>query len=133
MTGFETTTLATARTERAPDGSRVRALLRLEGGSMAQFELAPGRTSIAVMHRTIDEIWTVVSGYGELWRRHGAREAVVPLEPGVCLTIPAGTHFQFRATGAKALCVIGVSMPPWPGEDEATVVQGRWKPTVPEA
>jgi len=133
MTGFQTITAAAAPAERAPDGSDVRALLRLARGSMAQFELAPGRTSIAVAHRTIEEIWTVVSGRGDLWRRQGAREEIVPLEPGVCLTIPVGTHFQFRATGAEALCVIGVSMPPWPGKDEATVVQGKWKPTVSEA
>jgi len=133
MTGFQTTTLAAAAAERAPDGSQLRVLLRLERGSMAQFELAPGRTSIAVTHRTIDEIWTVVSGCGELWRRQDAREEIVPLAPDVCLTIPAGTHFQFRASGAAALRVIGVSMPPWPGEGEAVVVQGRWTPTVPQA
>jgi len=132
MSGFQTTTRAAAAAERAPDGSEVRALLRLERGSMAQFELAPGCTSIAVTHRTIDELWMVVAGGGELWRRQNAREEIVPLVPGLCLTIPAGTHFQFRVRGAETLRVIGVSMPPWPGEGEATVVQGRWAPALNE-
>jgi mannose-6-phosphate isomerase-like protein (cupin superfamily) len=51
------------------------------------------------------------------------------VESGVCLTIPLGTHFQFRATGSAPLAALGVTMPPWPGEGEAVPVQGRWKRT----
>jgi len=123
---FETTTLADARVERAPDGSTVRVLTRLPGASVAQFELAPGEISRAVVHRTIDEIWYVVSGRGELWRRQPAQEETVALGPGICLTIPCGTAFQFRALGAEALCVLGVCLPPWPGEGEAAPVTGPW-------
>jgi mannose-6-phosphate isomerase-like protein (cupin superfamily) len=50
----------------------------------------------------------------------------------VCLTIPLGTHFQFRAFGPESLTALGVTMPPWPGEGEAVRVQGKWEPTVPE-
>ena len=46
----------------APDGSDVRILPGLAGGGMAHFELAPGETSIAVVHRTVEEIWFFVSG-----------------------------------------------------------------------
>jgi mannose-6-phosphate isomerase-like protein (cupin superfamily) len=123
---FATTSVAEARIERAPDGSTVRLLARLPGASMAQFELAPGRVSRAVVHRTIDEIWYVISGRGELWRRGASREETVALVPGLCLTIPCGTEFQFRALGAQALCVLGVSLPPWPGEGEAAPVAGPW-------
>ena len=42
-----------------------------------------------------------------------------------------GTHFQFRSLGDEPLAVVGVTMPPWPGEDEAVVVPGAWPPTVP--
>lgn len=80
----------------APDGSDVRVLLALQGGSMAHFELAPGRTSIAVTHRTMQEIWFLIGGRGEMWRKQGALEEVVPVEADVCLTIPLGTYFQFR-------------------------------------
>ena len=65
-----------------------------------------------------------------MWRADEAREEVVEVEPGVCLTIPLGTHFQFRALGEEPLAAIGVTMPPWPGEDEAVNVDGRWAPTA---
>ena len=114
----------------APDGSDVRLLPGLAGGTMAHFELAPGETSIAVVHRTVEEIWFFVGGRGELWRAHEEREEVVEVEPGIALTIPVGTRFQFRALGSDPLAAIGVTMPPWPGEGEAVTVDGRWAPTV---
>jgi mannose-6-phosphate isomerase-like protein (cupin superfamily) len=64
-----------------------------------------------------------------MWRRQGERESVVPLETGVCLTIPLGTHFQFRSTGPEPLAAVAVTMPPWSGPDEAVAVPGRWPPT----
>ena len=55
------------------------------------------------------------------------------MEPGVCLTIPRGTHFQYRASGDVPVAAIAVTMPPWPGEAEAVLVSGRWEPSVYEA
>jgi mannose-6-phosphate isomerase-like protein (cupin superfamily) len=110
----------------APDGSDVRILLRLGRGSMAHFELGAGRVSRAVAHRAVEEIWYILSGQGQMWRRQGERQETVPLRPGTCLSIPAGTHFQFRATGDGPLAVVGVTMPPWPGGDEAYDVPGAW-------
>jgi mannose-6-phosphate isomerase-like protein (cupin superfamily) len=115
----------------APDGSDVRVLLRLAGGSMAHFELAPGRTSRAMTHRTVAELWYIVQGRGQMWRRDGDRQETVTLEPGICLSIPAGTHFQFRAAGSAALAAVAVTMPPWPGEDEARAVPGAWPVSEP--
>ena len=126
MTRFDTRRLPATPDAVAKDGSDVRILLRLAGGSMAHFELPPGRTSIAVTHRTVEEIWYILSGRGEMWRKRDGQEAIVALEAGVCLTIPVGTHFQFRALGSEALAAIGVTMPPWPDDDEAVVVEGRW-------
>jgi mannose-6-phosphate isomerase-like protein (cupin superfamily) len=123
---FATTRLPAGRDVVAPDGSDVRVLLGLGGGGMAHFTLAPGQTSRAVAHRTVEEIWFVVSGRGEMWRKHGPREETTPLEPGLCLTIPLGTHFQFRTVGAEPLAAVAVTMPPWPGDDEAFTVDGPW-------
>jgi len=128
MQSFTTTRRPHDPTAVAPDGSDVRVLLGLAGGSMAEFELAAGGVSAAVTHRTVEEIWYVLSGRGEMWRRQGPREEIVALEPGVCLTIPQGVHFQFRALGDGALRVVGITMPPWPSPDEAIVVTGPWKP-----
>jgi mannose-6-phosphate isomerase-like protein (cupin superfamily) len=131
VTNFETKRLPATRDDVAPDGSDVRALLELTGGGMAHFELPPGQTSTAVTHRTVEEIWFFLSGCGEMWRQQEGREEIVPVEHGVCLTIPLGTHFQFRSFGSEPLTALGVTMPPWPGKGEAIVVQGAWEPTVP--
>ncbi len=111
----------------APDGSDVRILLRLSGGGMAHFELAPGQTSIAVAHRTVEEIWFFLGGRGEMWRKQGSREEVIAVDRGVCITIPLGTHFQFRSLGEEPLTAVAVTMPPWPGEKEAYPVDGKWQ------
>jgi len=119
-----------ARDSIAPDGSEVRILLGLRGGGMAHFQLAPGQTSKAVTHRTVEEIWYFVSGRGEMWRQQGGREETVAVEPGVCLTIPLGTAFQFRSFGPESLAAVGLTMPPWPGDGEAVAVEGKWAATV---
>lgn len=93
---------------------------------MAHFELKPGQTAVAVAHHTVEELWFIVSGEGEMWRRLGAQEEITKLQAGVSLSLPVGTHFQFRCTGPLPLCAIGVTMPPWPGPDEAYPVAGYW-------
>ena len=130
MDDFSTKRLPVGPDAIAPDGSDVRILLGLAGGSMAHFELAPGETSIAVAHRTVEEIWFFLGGRGEMWRMHDSREEVVSVDPGVCITIPRATQFQFRSFGRQPLTAVGVTMPPWPGEGEAYAVEGKWAPTV---
>ena len=129
MADFETKHLPEERTTTAPDGSDVRVLLELGSGGMAHFELGPGETSIAITHRTVEEIWFFLSGRGQMWRRQGDRSETVDVHAGVCLTIPLGTHFQFRSFGDEPLSAIGVTMPPWPGEGEAVPVAGKWEPS----
>jgi mannose-6-phosphate isomerase-like protein (cupin superfamily) len=126
---FETKQIADHADEVAPDGSGVRLLLKQPGGSMAHFSLEPGMYSSPVAHRTVDELWYVVNGVGELWRQSGEAEEITPLLRGVCVSIPTGVAFQFRTTGHEALEFVAVTMPPWPGADEACRVQGckAWK------
>lgn len=93
---------------------------------MAHFELGPGRTSYATAHRTVEEIWFFLTGRGQMWRSSDAGEEIVDVGPGVCLTIPVGTKFQFRSFGFEPLAAIGVTMPPWPGDGEAYAVEGPW-------
>jgi len=131
MRMMETKTIPDTRDAVAPDGSDVRLLLGLKGGGMAHFALAPGETSTAVTHRTVEEIWFFVSGTGQMWRQLGRDSVTVDVRAGVCLSIPLGTHFQFRSFGDEPLAAIGVTMPPWPGEGEAVTVTGPWQPTVP--
>jgi mannose-6-phosphate isomerase-like protein (cupin superfamily) len=48
----------------------------------------------------------------------------------VSISLPVGTKFQFRCDGVEPLRAVGVSMPPWPGDDEAYPVEGPWAPRV---
>ena len=130
MDTFQTMKTPDMPTAVALDGSDVRDLLRLKGGSFALFELSPGEISNPTVLRTVDEIWYILGGRGEMWRKLWDAEDIVVLEKGTCLTIPVGTHFQWRSVGKEPLQVIGVTMPPWPGKDEAYLVEGVWKPTV---
>jgi mannose-6-phosphate isomerase-like protein (cupin superfamily) len=127
---FATKLLPARPDVQAPDGSDVRILLQLQGGSMAHFELAAGMASTAVAHRTVEEIWFVLSGVGEMWRSLDGHEEVTPLAEGVCITLPRGTRFQFRSLGPGPLSAVAITMPPWPGPEEAYPVDGPWPPAT---
>jgi mannose-6-phosphate isomerase-like protein (cupin superfamily) len=130
MRQFKSMTLPRDRDAVAPDGSDVRILLGLAGGGMAHFEIGAGQVSRAVTHRTVEEIWYFVSGRGQMWRSLDGQSETLDVFPGLSLTNPLGTHFQFRANAGAKLAAIGVTMPPWPGEGEAVPVDGPWPPTV---
>jgi D-aminopeptidase len=114
----------------APDGATVHILGRLDTASFARFSLKAGETSRAVVHRTVDEIWHVTDGAGEMWLKAADAEQVVLLKPGTCITIPVGTAFQFRANHADGVAAVAATMPPWPeAREEAIRVPGPWKET----
>ena len=140
------TSLPAGRSERppdaiAPDGSEVRILVGCEGAGMAEFTLPAGETSVAVAHRTLEELWYFVAGSGQMWRRseETGEELVVDVAAGVALSIPRRTHFQFRADAASSgpLVAVGATVPPWPGigdisgRGEVYLVDGPWPATVP--
>jgi len=114
----------------APDGSEVRLLAAVPRGSMAHFTLPPGAVTRAVAHHTVEEVWFFVGGRGRMWRRLGGEEITVDVFPGVSIAIPTGAAFQFRADGDAALEIVGVTMPPWPGDGEAYPVEGIWPATI---
>ena len=126
---MQTTRLADANLVTAPDGSEIRELVATSGCSMVHCTLPPGKTSLAVAHRTVDEVWHFISGVGQVWRQNDDAESVVDAEPGLGLSIKVGTHFQFRNTGDDNPCFIITTIPPWSGEDEAQRVPNYW-PTV---
>ncbi len=109
-----------------PHGFKKRTLLQLDGGVMSHFELSPGQTSRAIVHRIVNEIWYFMQGEGEMWRKLDGHEEIVQVAAQVCVSIPVGTHFQFRATGKEALIAVGISMPPWSGGGEVYYVSGAW-------
>ena len=113
----------------APDGSEIRLLSETSRGSMVHCSLNPEEVSAPVAHRTVEEVWYFIEGTGQVWRRHGDEERIVDVAPGGSLSIPVGAHFQFRTTGDRPLRFVIVTMPPWPGHDEAFPVAGYWPAT----
>ncbi|MGI9146991.1 MAG: cupin domain-containing protein [Chloroflexota bacterium] len=114
----------------APDGSEIRALVRVSDGSMVHCTLPAGMVTQAVRHRTVEEMWFCTAGAGQVWRKAGGErhlEEVVDVEPGVALSIPVGVAFQFRATGLRPLEFVIATLPAWPGEDEAVPADARWE------
>jgi mannose-6-phosphate isomerase-like protein (cupin superfamily) len=111
----------------APDGCEVRLLATTPRGSMAHFTLGPGQTAHAVAHRTVEEVWYFLSGHGRMWRRLGERSEIAEVAAGISIALPTGTWFQLRNDGQEPLAAVAVTMPPWPGEDEAYFVDGAWE------
>jgi len=98
MDGAETKELPESPDYLAPDGSEIRLLVEGTRGGMAHFTLPARTVSRAVRHRTVEELWYVVSGSGEMWRQPSTEpDGLVDLRPGVSLSIAVGTTFQFRA------------------------------------
>ena len=124
----------------APDGSQVRLLLTDEHGatrcSMVEVIISADEVSRAVRHRTVEEAWYVISGAGEVWRCPPGIPAggISParVTAGDALVIPRGWEFQFRAEAGSDLRFICVTMPAWPGMDEAVEARegGLGAPTL---
>ena len=123
---MQTAQLPSDYTALAPDGSEIRELVTVKRGGLVHCLLPPGETSRAVVHATVEEVWYVVQGRGQVWRACERGETVVDVAAGVALTIETGCRFQFRNTGDDDLCVLIVTMPPWPGAHEARPAPGRW-------
>jgi mannose-6-phosphate isomerase-like protein (cupin superfamily) len=75
----------------------------------------------------VEEIWYFLQGRGEVWRKYGSTERVDEVGPGMSITIPFQTHFQFRNVGDTELVFLIVTIPAWPGADEAVEVEGKWE------
>ena len=116
----------------APDGSEIRLLQQLGGGGLSECTLRTNQVSQAVRHRTVEEIWFVTQGRGQVWLEEDSVQTVVSMSKGSSITIPLGTAFQIRNTGHEELKIIISTMPPWPGDKEALKVEGKWQAgTVP--
>ena len=129
MTAFESRQVAANYDLLAPDGSEIRFLHSMPGASVVHCSLPAAGVSIPVRHHTVAEIWYFLSGRGQVWRRQATREEVLEVRAGISLTIPLGTAFQFRNTGDSVLEFIIMTTPPWPGADEAILLDGGMWPT----
>ena len=111
----------------APDGSEIRLLVdgrhAATKASLCEVTLPAGQVSRPVWHRTVEEIWYVLEGRGQVWRCPSAHDsgAIDPVlvGPGDALTIPTGWRLQFSSEDAAPLRFLCYTSPPWPGPDEA--------------
>jgi mannose-6-phosphate isomerase-like protein (cupin superfamily) len=125
------TTLLPAKSDgKSPAGADIRFLLHGEAGDMIHSTVPPRQINRATVHATVSEFWYVLDGHGEIWRDDGDESSVTILVPGTSIDIPVGTSFQYRNVSNVDLTFICVTMPPWPGETEATYVEGKWQPTI---
>ena len=85
--------------------------------------LPAGQVSRPVYHRTVEEIWYILAGEGQVWRCPAEAAPAFappqPVSPGDALVIPTGWRFQFAASRDTPLRFLCHTTPPWPGEDEA--------------
>ena len=65
-----------------PTVPRSGSLSLLKGASMVHCTLPIGTASMAVAHRTVEEVWYFIQGQGQVWRKCEAAESVVEVEPG---------------------------------------------------
>ncbi|NJM82766.1 MAG: cupin domain-containing protein [Tabrizicola sp.] len=124
------TTLTPRPDATSPAGAQIRFIMDGTAGNMIHSTVPPGQINRATVHATVSEFWHVLGGEGAIWRRDGQDERVTRLAPGVSVDIPVGTAFQYRCTGNLPLTFICVTMPPWPGDHEASAVDGIWPPSV---
>ena len=117
----------------APDGSEIRLLVDVRHGatnsSLVEVTLGSGEVTRPARHRTVEEVWYVLEGTGQVWRCRPDADpenvSAVDVKPGDALVIPTGWSFQFSAGQDGPLRFLCHTTPPWPGEDEAVpVAQG---------
>jgi len=124
------TTLPPRADARSPAGADIRFLMDGPTGNMIHSTVPPGQVNRATIHATVSEFWHVLQGEGEIWRHQAGEERITRLAHGVSIDIPVGTAFQYRAVGDGPLTFLCIAMPPWPGDHEATHLQGPWVPNV---
>ena len=128
---MQTRSFPAAPDDRSPAGAEIRYLMEGESGNMIHSTVPPGQVNRATVHATVSEFWHVLSGEVQIWRRDDTGEETTVLARGVSIDIPVGTAFQYRCTGADPLEFLCISMPRWPGDGEATLLEGPWEPTAP--
>jgi mannose-6-phosphate isomerase-like protein (cupin superfamily) len=114
----------------SPAGADIRYLMHSQYGDMIHSTLPPHQINRATVHATVSEFWYILAGHGQIWRDDGDNSHVTDLVPGVAIDIPVGTAFQYRNVSDQDLKFICVTMPPWPGDSEATLLEGKWQPSV---
>jgi len=116
--------LPVAADQRGVDGLSVRLLACHARAGLTHCTLGVGSISRAVRHRAVDVLWFVLAGQADVWRSVDGLEQVDRFVGGNSVHVAAGVSYQLRAITDISLLV--VTSPPWPGPEEAIVVDGIW-------
>ena len=127
---MKTTMLPDSPDAKSPAGAEIRYLMDGKTGNMIHSTVPPHQINKATVHATVSEFWYVLEGQGQIWRDDGEASSVAELVSGTSIDIPVGTRFQYRNVSDTNLKFICIAMPPWPGDSEATYVEGKWQPTI---
>lgn len=112
---------------KSPAGADICYLVDCARGNMIHSVVPPHQINRATVHATVHEFWYILTGEGEIWRDDGMESQITRLTPGTAIDIPPGTAFQYRNCSDQELKLICIAMPPWPGDQEATYVEGVWE------
>ena len=127
---MKTTTLPEYPDAKSPAGADIRYIMDGKTGNMIHSTVPAHQINKATVHATVTEFWYVLEGHGEIWRDDGIESSITDLVPGTSIDIPQGTSFQYRNVADIDLKFICISMPSWPGDSEATIIDGKWQPTI---
>ena len=127
---MQTTILPQHPDAKSPAGADICFLLAAPTGNMIHSSVPPHQVNRATVHATVSEFWYILQGRGEIWRDNGLESCFTELLPGTAIDIPVGMAFQYRNLSDEALTFICIAMPPWPGDSEATYLDGPWQPTI---
>jgi mannose-6-phosphate isomerase-like protein (cupin superfamily) len=127
---MKTTILPEHPDAKSPAGAEIRFLMDGPTGNMIHSTVPPHQVNKATVHATVSEFWYILSGHGQIWRDDSTESSVTDLLPGTAIDIPVGTRFQYRNISDDELKFICTAMPPWPGDDEATYIEGIWEETI---
>lgn len=125
---MKTKTLPNKPDATSPAGVDIRFMMDGETGNMIHSTVPPFQINKATIHATVSEFWYILEGEGEIWRDNGSESGVTSLVAGTAIDIPVDTAFQYRNIANTDLKFICIAMPPWPGDSEATLVEGPWIP-----
>lgn len=86
-------------------------------GSVALFELDPGRASAWSHNKVGEESFFILEGHGEVWTGNTAH----PIGPGDYILIPPTVVRSIRASKGEALKFYAVTTPAWSKDDDVLV------------
>jgi mannose-6-phosphate isomerase-like protein (cupin superfamily) len=107
------------------EASEIRLFPSFEQGEIVHARALADRPSLAATLTGVGELFYVLEGEGELWRRTGQVEDVTKLFAGRCVSIPPGLDYQYRALG-ESMEFLVTTMPRWTEDNWSKAKTRYW-------